>query len=452
MVSFAAFHPPLFARLAILMSVRSTIVSFAALGALAIAFTAHAQLTLRGDYAAARGITELSALYAKEHKTSVVVTPFSTNAGIEGVLKGEIDVAASARPPVASRPAERDLVFWPVAWDAVVFIVHPSNPVSGLTVAQLRDIYMGRLSNWNEIGGRNAPIDLYSVMGPYDGLEASMRQMLFANPGYNAKIKRLFLNQHQIEVGIQMDPDAIGMTTLAGLSKQKVKALTIEGIAADKDTVAAGRYLLTVPLYMVYRADNPKAAEITRFAEFLRTPIAESVIVNKRLVPHREDEDFKAMHAARLTALWTSLGGEPMPAGAVRFTADATAGGAPAVATSVATTPSSTAAAATPAANTPVGPAAVDGATAGASPPTVSKDATTPAAASATPKEAAPAAVLPASASASPAQPPEPASSPVAEATAPVPAPDANGAAGPAPKAGADADVECDKASPTDKC
>jgi phosphate transport system substrate-binding protein len=441
MVSFAAFHPPFFARLAILMSLRSTIVSFAALGALAIVSTAHAQLTLRGDYAAARGITELSALYAKEHKTSVVVTPFSTNAGIEGVLKGEIDVAASARPPVASRPAEKDLVFWPVAWDAVVFIVHPSNPVSGLTVAQLRDIYMGRLSNWNEIGGRSAPIDLYSVMGPYDGLEASMRQMLFANPGYNAKIKRLFLNQHQIEVGIQMDPDAIGMTTLAGLSKQKVKALTIEGIAADKDTVADGRYLLTVPLYMVYRADNPKAAEITRFAEFLRTPIAESVIVNKRLVPHREDDDFKAMHAARLTALWTSLGGEPMPAGAVRFAADAAAGGAPAAATP---------AAATPAASAPVDAAATDGAKVGASPPTVSKDATP--AASVSPKEAAPAAVLPASASASPAQPPVPASRPVAEATAPVPAPDANAAAGPAPKAGADADVECDKASPTDKC
>lgn len=302
------------------MSFRSIALSLIASSAL-VASAAHAQLTLRGDYAAARGITEVSALYAKEKKTSVAVTPFSTNSGIEGVLKGEIDVAASARAPLESRPAEKDLVFWPVAWDAVVFIVHPSNPIQNLTIAQLRDIFQGNLTNWNEVGGRNAPIDLYSVMGPYDGLESSMRQILFANPGYNAKIKRLFLNQHQIEIGIQMDPDAIGMTTLAGLNKQKVKALSIEGIAADKDTVADGRYLLTVPLYMVYRADNPKAAEITAFAEFLRTPIAESVIVNKRLVPHRDDEDFKAMHAQRLATLWTHLGGEPVPAGMVRFAA-----------------------------------------------------------------------------------------------------------------------------------
>lgn len=303
-----------------------------------VAGVAHAQLSLRGDYAAARGITEVSALYARQTKTSVVVTPFSTNAGIDGVIKGEVDVATAARSPVPNRPAERDLVFWPVAWDAVVFIVHPSNPVQDLSLAQVRDIFQGKLTTWDQVGGRAAPIDLYSVMGPYDGLEASMRLMLFGNPGYNAQISRLFLNQHQIEVGVQMDPDSIGMTTLAGLNKQAVRALRIEGVAADKDTVADGRYLLTVPLYMVYRADNPKAAEITRFAEFLRTPAAEAVIVEKRLVPHREDDDFRAMHATRLATLWERIGGRPVPPdqlkfqpaiGAVRTAAEATAiGGA----------------------------------------------------------------------------------------------------------------------------
>lgn len=284
------------------------------LAALVAAGASQAQLTLRGDYASARGITEVGALYARQHKTTVNVRPFSTNSSIDGVLKGEIDVAAAARPPVAGRAGESELVFWPVAWDAVVFIVHPSNPVRQLSVAQVRDIYLGKLDNWREVGGRDAPIDLYSVMGPYDGLESSIRQILFGNPGYMAKIDRLFLNQHQIEVGVQMDPDSIGMTTLAGLDKQRVRALDIEGVAANKDTVADGRYLLTIPLYLVYRADSPKAVEITRFAEFLRTPVAESVMINKRLVPHRDNEDFRALHTQRLARLWEHLGGEPVVA------------------------------------------------------------------------------------------------------------------------------------------
>lgn len=280
--------------------------------ALAWAGASFGQLNLRGDYASARGITEVGALYARQHRTTVNVRPFSTNAGIDGVLKGEIDIAAAARPPIAARAGESELVFWPVAWDAVVFIVHPSNPVRQLSVQQVRNIFLGNLDNWKDVGGRDAPIDLYSVMGPYDGLEASIRQILFGNPGYMAKIDRLFLNQHQIEVGVQMDPDSIGMTTLAGLDKQRVRALEIEGVAANKDTVADGRYLLTVPLYLVYRADSPKAAEITRFAEFLRTPVAEAVMVNKRLVPHRDNEDFRALHTQRLARLWEHMGGEPV--------------------------------------------------------------------------------------------------------------------------------------------
>lgn len=273
---------------------------------------AWAQLVLRGDYVAARGITELGSLYARERGTSVAVTPFSTNSGIEGVLSGEIDLAASARSPLAVRPAELGLVFHPVAWDALVFIVHPSNPVSNLSLAQVRDIFQGKLDNWSQVGGKEAPIDLYSVMGPYDGLETTIRQMLFGDPGYRAMIDRLFLNQHQIEVGIQMDPDAIGMTTLAGLSRQKVKPLSIEGIAADRDSIADGRYLLSLPLFMVYRADGPKADRIADFADFLRTPVAQNVLSSKQLVPHRDDEEFRNIHIRRVAVIWERLGGQPL--------------------------------------------------------------------------------------------------------------------------------------------
>ena len=273
---------------------------------------AWAQLVLRGDYVAARGITELGSLYAKERGTSVAVTPFSTNSGIEGVLSGEIDLAASARSPIAVRPAEMGLVFHPVAWDALVFIVHPSNPVSNLSLTQVRDIFQGKLDNWNQVGGKDAPIDLYSVMGPYDGLESTIRQMLFGDPGYRAMIDRLFLNQHQIEVGIQMDPDAIGMTTLAGLSRQKVKSLSIEGVTANRDSVGDGRYLLSLPLFMVYKADGPKADKIADFADFLETPVAQNVLLGKQLVPHRDDEEFRNIHMQRVATMWERLGGEPM--------------------------------------------------------------------------------------------------------------------------------------------
>ena len=50
----------------------------------------------------------------------------------------------------------------PVAIDAIAFAVNPKLNIPGLTVAQLKDIYTGKLTNWNQVGGPNLPIVPYS--------------------------------------------------------------------------------------------------------------------------------------------------------------------------------------------------------------------------------------------------------------------------------------------------
>ncbi len=49
-----------------------------------------------------------------------------------------------------------------VALDGLPVLVHPSNPVRGLTILQVRDIYTGKITNWNQVGGPNRPIVIIS--------------------------------------------------------------------------------------------------------------------------------------------------------------------------------------------------------------------------------------------------------------------------------------------------
>ena len=49
-----------------------------------------------------------------------------------------------------------------VALDGIAMVIHPSNPVKGLTVGQIRDIYMGKVTNWNQVGGPNKKIVVIS--------------------------------------------------------------------------------------------------------------------------------------------------------------------------------------------------------------------------------------------------------------------------------------------------
>ena len=77
--------------------------------------------------------------------------------GLEMVLQGEAQLAGVAR---SLTPAEkwRRLYYEIIGYDALTVFVHPDNPVKGLSRLELRDIFAGRITNWKQVGGRNAPI------------------------------------------------------------------------------------------------------------------------------------------------------------------------------------------------------------------------------------------------------------------------------------------------------
>ena len=58
-----------------------------------------------------------------------------------------------------------NLIETPIALDAFVFVMNKNNPVKDLTIKQIQDIYLGNITNWKEVGGKNAKINPYIVFG-----------------------------------------------------------------------------------------------------------------------------------------------------------------------------------------------------------------------------------------------------------------------------------------------
>ncbi|WP_225409244.1 phosphate ABC transporter substrate-binding protein [Stigmatella hybrida] len=99
---------------------------------------------------------------------SVQVTGGGSGTGLAALVNGTTDIALSSR---SIKPSEAQQVQArhrteareiPVARDGVTFYVHESNPVSALSVAQLKAIYLGDLTRWSQVGGLDAPIVLHS--------------------------------------------------------------------------------------------------------------------------------------------------------------------------------------------------------------------------------------------------------------------------------------------------
>ncbi|SEM79337.1 phosphate transport system substrate-binding protein [Luteibacter sp. UNCMF331Sha3.1] len=287
------------------------------LSASATVLAAGPQLVWRGDITTARGVvTDVAKAWEKAGKGKIELQPFNTASGIDAVAKGSADLAGSARPGIGA--AEQSLTFTPVAWDALVMVTYPSNPVSNITLKQLHEIYMGRITNWKDLGGEDAPINLYAVASPQDGVEYSLRRLLFGRGNQPVAAPRLYVNVAKLEEGVTLDKRGLGASTLAGASSnKKVKILSIDGVAPSMSTVGSGAYPLYTELYLVTNETGPKAAEVKDFIAFVTSSAGSSLLRSHNLVPYADGASLASKDAARRASIASTVGtranvGQPM--------------------------------------------------------------------------------------------------------------------------------------------
>ena len=137
-------------------------------------------------------------------------------------------------------------VFHTVAMDGIAVAVHKSNPVSGLSLDQLRKIYNGSIDNWSEVGGPDRDITVVSrdtTSGTYEVFGDIVLQ------GDRIRDAEYVGSNAAARARVADTPGAIGYIGLGFV--EGVKALQIDGVTPTMKTVGAGEYPIARPLFMV---------------------------------------------------------------------------------------------------------------------------------------------------------------------------------------------------------
>jgi phosphate transport system substrate-binding protein len=278
----------------------------AALSTAAIAATQS--LTWRGDVVTANGVVKgMAKAWQSSGNGTIQIQPFNTASGLDAVASGAADLAGSARGSSGS-PVDSGLTFTPVAWDGLVLVTSPSNPVSSLTLQQVHDIYFGKITNWQQVGGNDAPMDVFAVASPGDGVEYSLRKLVFGRGSQPVAAPRLYVNTTQLEQSVMLDPRAFGVTTLSSVAgNAKIKMLRIDGVAPSLSSVASGAYPLFTELYLVTNPSSPNAAAAKSFIDFVDGPKGEAVLRAHALIPY-QGSALIAMDASRRSRLLAEVG------------------------------------------------------------------------------------------------------------------------------------------------
>jgi len=233
-------------------------------------------------------MAELAKAYEKKTGIHIALNGGGATKGIRDAAAGKIDIGGACRSIIERDAQERNAYEVPVAWDALAVIVNPKNPVQSVSFKQLQDIYLGRLNNWKQLGGPNAPIELYVRRGKISGVGRTLRALVFANfdqefPGAKYVVK----SSGPLEKGIEQNPLAIGTTGISSAKRRKVKILSLDGKYPSYENIKNGSYVLYRPLYLVTKG-NMADQKVKDFITFALSREGRDVIRHAGSVPYSD--------------------------------------------------------------------------------------------------------------------------------------------------------------------
>lgn len=259
-------------------------ISLIAIGCFLAVFTTSCKknranmVTLAGSTAFQPFAEKLAEKYMESNKDIRINAQGGGSAmGIQSALAGAADIGVAdllELPPEAK--ALNSLV---IARDGIAIVVSKKNPVNGLTSAQARDIFSGKIANWREVGGPDATIRVIS-REEGSGTRRSFDTLVLkdAKLVYNALYQD---SNGTLRETVASDPNAIGYVSI-GLVSDKVKALFYNGVAATNGNVKKDLYPLVRPIYFLTKGQV--RPQVQAFIDYVLTPESQHTLEEEGLI------------------------------------------------------------------------------------------------------------------------------------------------------------------------
>ena len=217
---------------------------------------------------------KMAKVYSEKTGTRFRMAGGGATKGIRLAATGKADVGGSCRfvllQPSGSPVVEESVKMIHVAWDALAVVVNQGNPVEKITRLQLQDVFLGKIKNWQELGGDNQPIRLLVREGTFSGVGRLFRQLVLHDEDYNYPADSAFFSSSgPLERNLEQRKSlkyGIAITGISSAKKTELKVLLLNGYPPTQANIAAGSYPLFRPLYLaVNSVSSQKSLDFVNF-------------------------------------------------------------------------------------------------------------------------------------------------------------------------------------------
>jgi len=222
---------------------------------------------------------KLAENYMKSHEgVRIYVQGGGSGMGIRSTNQGITDIGMSSKE--LSPEEKKNITEIPIGKEGIVIAVNNQNNISKLSIEQIRNIFNGKITNWNQLGGKSGEIHVIT-REEGSGTRSAFESIVMDD----TKIKTSAIVQSSTEAvkqSVKQDPNAIGFVSFAHMSDD-VKSILVNGISPSEETIYNGEYPLQRPfLFLVKGTPN---VEVKNFIEWVKSPAGIKIIKDDKIIP-----------------------------------------------------------------------------------------------------------------------------------------------------------------------
>lgn len=242
------------------------------------------KITLTGSSTVAPLIAEIGKRFEELNPgMRVDVQTGGSSRGINDARKKLADIGMVSR---ALKQAENDLNEHTIAWDGITLILHKDNPVTALSHEQAIAVYLGHITNWQQLGGENQDIVVINKAEGRSTLELFLQHYALKNSEIKADI--IIGDNQQGLKSVAGNPAAIAYVSIGAAAYEAehgspIKLLPVNGIEANLANVEKGIFPIARPLNLVTAGST---SELTmRFLRFARSNQVNDLVEKQFFIP-----------------------------------------------------------------------------------------------------------------------------------------------------------------------
>ncbi len=208
--------------------------------------------------------------------------------GIKNTLSGLYEIGHCSRE-LKKDGTEEGLTVTPYAIDGIAIVMHKNNTVKTLTATQLMDIYTGKITNWDDVGGKHAIITVVTREAS-SGTRTAFCEMLGLEKK-DAPDTHIIANattcdsQGAIQTTVMQNENAIGYMSFSDVDIEKVNTCEFEGVAISSETLKDGTYQLKRDFLLLTKQGAVLSPAAQAFMNFVLSEAGQELVAAMKLLP-----------------------------------------------------------------------------------------------------------------------------------------------------------------------